>query len=153
MRLTCTVLSVLPLSIHNRSKIDPLVKVFNLKCGSFPSNANLDCEVTTKYGLSILNHASGIDNLTIENRFVFDLVNIKNLYPVYSGIVTLAIATLELLGKKEVPWMLIQVQTAVIHSGKKSLPRQEKAKQKLFRSVRWTMTCLFSPGLSVLISI
>lgn len=75
-------LPVLSLSIHNRSKTDLLVKSFNLKSGSFPGNNNLDPEVTTKYSLSVLNQASGINNLTIENCFVVDLVNIKNLYPV-----------------------------------------------------------------------
>lgn len=63
MRLTCTVLPVLSLSVHNSSKTDPLVKVFNLKSGSFPGNNNLDREVTTKYILSVLNQASGIDKL------------------------------------------------------------------------------------------
>lgn len=59
---------------------DPLAKVFNLKAVSFPGNNNLDGEVTTKYSLSVLNQASSIDNLTVENCFVVDLVNIKNLY-------------------------------------------------------------------------
>lgn len=73
MRLTCTVLPVLSLSIlHNRCKTDLLVKLFNLKSGSFPANNNLDCELTTKYSLSVLNQASGIDNLTVENCFVVD---------------------------------------------------------------------------------
>lgn len=75
-------LPVLSLSIHNRNKTDLLVKSFNLKSGSFPHNNNLDPEVTTKYSLSVLNQASGINNLTIENCFVVNLVNIKNLYPV-----------------------------------------------------------------------
>lgn len=75
-------LPLLSLSIHNRSKTDLLVKLFNLKSGSFPGNNNLDREVTTKYSLSVLNQASGTDNLTVENCFVVDLVNIKNLYPV-----------------------------------------------------------------------
>lgn len=79
---TCLVLPLLSLSIHNRSKTDVLVKLFNLKSGSFPGNNNLDNEVTTKYSLSVLNQASGTDNLTVENCFVVHLVNIKNLYPV-----------------------------------------------------------------------
>lgn len=60
----------------------PLVKVFHLKSGSFPGNNNWDGEVTTKYSFSVLYQASGIDNLTVENCSVVDLVNIKNLCPV-----------------------------------------------------------------------
>lgn len=71
--------------LYPTAAIDSLVKVFHLKFGSFPGHSNLDCEVTTKYSLSILNQASGIDNLTAKNCFVVDLVNIKNLYLVWNS--------------------------------------------------------------------
>lgn len=38
--------------------------------------------MTTKYSPSLVDQASAIGNLTAENCFVVDLVNIKNSYPV-----------------------------------------------------------------------
>ena len=59
-----------------------MLQLFNLKSGLLPGNNNLDHEVTTKYSLSLLDQASAVENVTAENCFVVDLVNVKNAYPV-----------------------------------------------------------------------